>query len=140
VLRETGLLPHVNPGVMTRDDIAMLRKVSVSQGIMLESTAERLCARGGVHFGSPDKAPAVRLATLQAAGELQVRSPRHSDRHRGNARGAHRCAARYSRVARSVRSHPGSDHPELPSKPGTAMAGATEPERGELEWTLAMAR
>ena len=50
----------------------MLRKVSVSQGIMLESTAERLCMRGGVHFGSPDKAPAVRLATLQAAGELQV--------------------------------------------------------------------
>src|SRR5258707_10441767 len=68
VLRETGLLPHLNPGVMTRADIDMLRKVSVSQGIMLESAAERLRRRGGPHFGSPGKDPALRLETIGAAG------------------------------------------------------------------------
>ena len=57
MLEETGLLPHVNPGVMSAEDIAALRAVSVSQGIMLESASERLCERGGPHFGSPDKAP-----------------------------------------------------------------------------------
>jgi FO synthase len=72
VLRETGLLPHANPGVMTREEIAGLREVTASQGIMLESTSERLCRQGGVHYGSPDKHPAVRLETLRLAGELKV--------------------------------------------------------------------
>src|SRR5204863_7635607 len=67
VLRETGLLPHLNPGVMTRADIDRLRLVSVSQGIMLESAAERLRQRGGPHFGSLDKEPAARRATIAAA-------------------------------------------------------------------------
>jgi len=69
---ETGLLPHVNPGVMSRDDIVRLREVSASQGLMLESMAGRLCERGGPHFGSPDKQPALRLETLRLAGELSV--------------------------------------------------------------------
>ncbi|MGH7044564.1 MAG: radical SAM protein [Acetobacteraceae bacterium] len=64
VLQETGLLPHVNPGVMSAAEIALLRPVSVSQGAMLETASERLSRRGGPHFGSPDKAPALRLATL----------------------------------------------------------------------------
>src|SRR5690349_7436576 len=72
VLRETGLLPHANPGVMTRVEIAALREVTPSQGIMLESTSERLTEKGGVHFGSPDKHPAVRLETIRLAGELKV--------------------------------------------------------------------
>src|ERR1700729_1535464 len=72
VLRETGLLPHANPGVMTRQEIAGLREVTASQGIMLESTSERLCRQGGVHYGSPDKHPAVRLETLRLAGEARV--------------------------------------------------------------------
>ena len=72
VLKETGLLPHVNPGVMTREEIAALREVSASQGIMLECTSERLCEPGGVHYGSPDKLPAVRLETMRLAGELAV--------------------------------------------------------------------
>ena len=72
VWRETGLLPHLNPGVMTRADIDRLRRVSVSQGIMLESAAERLRRRGGPHFGSPDKDPALRLETIRAAGEAAV--------------------------------------------------------------------
>ena len=57
VLAETGLLPHANPGVMTRDELAALRTVSASQGIMLETASERLSQRGGPHFGSPDKLP-----------------------------------------------------------------------------------
>ena len=69
VRRETGLLPHVNPGLMTSEDVAALRRVSISQGIMLESVSERLCARGGPHFGSPDKLPSARLETIRIAGE-----------------------------------------------------------------------
>jgi FO synthase len=72
VLEETGLLPHVNPGIMSEADLAMLRKVSVSQGIMLESASDRLCAKGGPHFGSPDKHPAVRLQTIKLAGEQAI--------------------------------------------------------------------
>jgi len=72
VLRETTLLPHVNPGILSPDEIKMLRGVSVSQGIMLESSSDRLCMKGEVHYGSPDKVPALRLETIRAAGELRV--------------------------------------------------------------------
>src|SRR5207248_1498052 len=72
VLDETGLLPHLNPGVLSVDDLRALRRVSASMGLMLETTAERLSGRGGPHFGSPDKAPAVRLETVRAAGEARV--------------------------------------------------------------------
>jgi FO synthase len=72
VLDETGLLPHANPGALTADDVALLRASNVSMGIMLESTSARLLARGQAHWASPDKAPAVRLATLRAAGEQRV--------------------------------------------------------------------
>ena len=72
VLEETGLLPHANPGVLTRDDIRALRAVSASQGLMLESSSARLSERGGPHFGSPDKHPAVRLETIGLAGEAAV--------------------------------------------------------------------
>src|SRR5919197_1712783 len=72
VLDETGLLPHLNPGVMARDDLAALRPVSASMGIMLETASERLSRRGGPHFGSPDKLPARRLETIEAAGRLGI--------------------------------------------------------------------
>ncbi len=72
VVEETGLLPHVNPGVMTGQDLAMLRSVSVSQGVMMEILSSRLCEKGGPHHGCPDKLPAVRLATLEAAGRRRV--------------------------------------------------------------------
>src|SRR5438105_12373854 len=72
VLEETGLLPHVNPGVLGREDLRALRAVSASQGLMLESVSERLSRRGGPHFGSPDKLPERRLATIIAAGEERV--------------------------------------------------------------------
>ena len=72
VVDETGLLPHLNPGVMDESAIRRLRPVSASLGLMLENVSERLCEPGGPHWGSPDKRPAVRLATLRAAGELAV--------------------------------------------------------------------
>jgi FO synthase len=72
IVRETGLLPHVNAGTMSLDDIAMLRPLSASMGLMLESASERLTLPGMAHHGSPDKAPAVRLATLAALGEARV--------------------------------------------------------------------
>ncbi|MGH6683823.1 MAG: 7,8-didemethyl-8-hydroxy-5-deazariboflavin synthase CofG, partial [Pseudolabrys sp.] len=72
VFRETGLLPHINPGLMTGADIAALRNVSVSQGIMLETASERLGEKGQAHHGSPDKAPTARLETMRLAGEQSV--------------------------------------------------------------------
>lgn len=72
VLQETGLLPHLNPGLMDAADYALLRPHAASMGIMLESSADRLCARGGPHFGSPDKEPARRLATIAEAGRAKV--------------------------------------------------------------------
>src|SRR5438067_4048436 len=72
VLDETGLLPHLNPGVMSRGDLAELRRVSASTGIMLEPASDRLSVRGGPHFGSPDKVPAARLETLRLAGDARV--------------------------------------------------------------------
>jgi len=72
VLEETGLLPHLNPGVMSRDELLALRPVAASMGIMLETTAERLAARGGPHWASPDKVPARRLETMRHAGELAI--------------------------------------------------------------------
>jgi FO synthase len=72
VLAETGLLPHVNAGVLSEDETCALRKVSVSQGLMLETIADRLGEPGGPHHGCPDKIPAVRLEAIEAAGRAGV--------------------------------------------------------------------
>jgi FO synthase len=73
VLEETGLLPHLNPGVLTWRDFQRLKPVAPSMGMMLETTATRLFTeRGGPHFGSPDKDPAVRLRVLEDAGRTNV--------------------------------------------------------------------
>lgn len=72
VLKETGLFPHLNPGVMTETEISTLRRHSLSQGIMLESASDRLSLKGGPHHGSPDKHPSVRLQTIASAGKRQV--------------------------------------------------------------------
>ena len=68
ILTETTLLPHVNAGVMTKEEMAMLRDVSVSQGLMLETTAPEVLRPGGAHAGCPDKLPAARLDTIAHAG------------------------------------------------------------------------
>ena len=73
VLEETGLLPHLNPGVLSWEEIQRLKPVSASMGMMLETTATRLWSEpGGPHFGSPDKEPAVRLRVLEDAGRSAV--------------------------------------------------------------------
>ena len=72
VFEETGLLPHLNPGNMTIEEMEKLREFSVSMGIMLESSSERLCQKGGPHYGSPDKQPTTRLVTLKNAGKLRI--------------------------------------------------------------------
>jgi FO synthase len=72
VLEETGLLPHLNPGILTGEDLDRLREVAPSMGIMLETVSDRLAEPGQPHHGSPDKAPAVRLAMLEEAGRRRV--------------------------------------------------------------------
>jgi FO synthase len=72
VFEKTGLLPHLNPGLLDADDLAALRKVAISQGLMLESASARLMEKGAAHYGSPDKNPASRLATIRLAGEQRV--------------------------------------------------------------------
>ena len=141
VLGETGLLPHLNPGVMTREDAARLRRVSASMGLMLETTSDRLSARGGPHFGSPDKVPARRLETLAAAGEERVPFTTglligigESRAERIDALLAIReLAERYGHVQEVIVQN-------FRAKPGTRMAAAAEPPLEELLWTIAVAR
>ena len=73
VLEETGLLPHLNPGVMSWEEMNRLKPVAPSMGMMLETTSRRLFEeKGEAHFGSPDKDPAIRLRVLEDAGRLSV--------------------------------------------------------------------
>jgi FO synthase len=72
VLEETGLLPHANPGLMSERDLAALREVNVSMGIMLETTSSRLLAPGAAHDRAPDKVPGRRLKTIARAGALGI--------------------------------------------------------------------
>jgi FO synthase len=141
VLAETGLLPHVNAGVMTQDEIAALRRVSVSQGIMLESVAQRLCEPGGPHFGSPDKDPQVRFAMIEAAGRQKV--PFTSGILIGIGE------TRRERIAsllalRDVQARHGHLQEiivqNFRAKRGTRMAGAAEPPLDDVLWTAAVAR
>jgi FO synthase len=141
VLRETSLLPHVNAGVMSENEIVALRRVSVSQGIMLENVSPRLYARGGPHFGSPDKDPAVRLAMIETAGRLKVPFTSgiligigETRRERVESllvlKAVH---ARYGHLQEIIVQN-------FRAKPRTRMAGAREPGLEDLLWTAAVAR
>ncbi|TAJ96498.1 7,8-didemethyl-8-hydroxy-5-deazariboflavin synthase subunit CofG [bacterium] len=72
VLEETGLLPHSNPGLMGKEDLARLKQVNISLGLMLESISERLTLPSGPHFDAPDKKPSLRLKTIEEAGKLRI--------------------------------------------------------------------
>jgi FO synthase len=72
VFEETGLLPHANPGVLSREEMELLRPVNASMGMMLETASARLLAPGEAHHRCPDKVPKVRLAALETAGELRI--------------------------------------------------------------------
>ena len=141
VHRETGLLPHLNPGLMSAADLERLRPVSVSMGLMLESASERLSARGGAHFGSPDKHPARRLATLEDAGRLRVPMTTglligigETRRERLESLLALRdLQQRFGHLQEIIIQN-------FRAKPGTRMAHAPEPALEEQLWTLAAAR
>jgi FO synthase len=141
VLEETGLLPHLNPGVMTREEIAALRKVSASMGIMLESSSVRLCEPGGVHYGSPDKLPAVRLEMMRQAGELAVPFTTGILIGIGETR-----AERLESLAAIAALHCAHGHIQevivqnFRAKPKTKRANALEPDLEDLLWSIAAAR
>ena len=141
VLRETGLLPHANPGIMTREEIAGLRAVTASQGIMLESTSERLCEKGGVHYGSPDKHPAVRLETIRLAGELKVPFTTGILIGIGETREERLQALEAIRDLHAAHGHIQEVIVQnFRAKPDTKWADADEPDLQDLLWTIAMAR
>ncbi|MGZ3306976.1 MAG: 5-amino-6-(D-ribitylamino)uracil--L-tyrosine 4-hydroxyphenyl transferase CofH [Xanthobacteraceae bacterium] len=141
VLDETGLLPHVNPGLLDASDLAALRKVSISQGVMLESVASRLAERGGPHHGSPDKHPALRLATIRKAGEQRVPFTTgiligigETRRERVEALLALRdLHDTYGHIQEIIVQN-------FRPKPGTRMAGTPAPTVEEHLWTIAVAR
>jgi FO synthase len=141
VLTETGLLPHLNPGVMTRADLRELRATSASMGLMLETASERLSARGGPHFGSPDKAPARRLATIAAAGEERVPFTTGILIGIGETRAERVEALLVIRDLAAAHGHVQEVIVQnFRAKPGTRMADAAEPQLDELLWTIAVAR
>ncbi len=141
VLEETGLLPHANPGVMTRDELRALREVTASQGIMLETASDRLSRRGGPHFGSPDKLPAARLEALRLAGEERVPFTTGILIGIGETR-RERIDALLA--IRELHEHYGHVQEVIVqnfrAKPGTLMADREEPTLDELLWTVAAAR
>lgn len=141
VLEETGLLPHLNPGVMSESDIERLRPLSVSMGLMLESSSTRLGLRGGPHWGSPDKEPAVRLDTLRAAGERAVPFTTGILIGIGETRqerlesllAIRELHQRYGHIQEIIIQN-------FRPKPGTRMSNAAEPALEEQLWTIAATR
>ena len=141
VYEEVGLLPHLNPGVMTAEEIGALRGVSVSMGIMLETISDRLSEKGGPHFGSPDKAPARRLATIEAAGQQSVPMTTGLLIGIGETRDE-----RIDALLAIRELHEKFGHIQeviiqnFDPKPGTKMENASPADESELIWTIAAAR
>jgi FO synthase len=141
VQRETGLLPHLNAGVMSAQDLQALRMVSISQGLMLESTAQNLCEIGGPHYGSPDKEPGARLEMIAVAGKLKI--PFTSGILIGIGE------TRQQRIEALLALRDLNDEyghiqeviiQNFRRKPNTKMANAPEPSVEDLCWTIAAAR
>jgi 7,8-didemethyl-8-hydroxy-5-deazariboflavin synthase CofH subunit/7,8-didemethyl-8-hydroxy-5-deazariboflavin synthase CofG subunit len=137
VVEETGLLPHANAGALSGDELAALRPVSASQGMMIESLAEGLAA----HRGAPDKEPARRLATLEAAGELSIPFTTGILVGIGDDRAGQLAALRAIADAAVRHGHVQEVIVQnfLP-KPGTAMAKAAPCPPEDLQWAIAVAR
>jgi FO synthase len=141
VLEETGLLPHANAGALLPAELAALRRVSASQGMMLESLSERLHEPGGPHARCQTKLPERRLATLEAAGELAIPFTTGILVGIGETR-----AERLEALAAIAAAHRRHGHVQevivqnFRPKPGTAMAGAAPPSLEDYLWTIAAAR
>ncbi|MFF8371349.1 bifunctional FO biosynthesis protein CofGH [Streptomyces lydicus] len=142
VLEETGLLPHLNPGVMSWTDFQRLKPVAPSLGMMLETTAERLWSEpGGPHHGSPDKEPAVRLRVLEDAGRSNV--PFTSGLLIGIGETYEERAESLFALRRIQRAYHGIQElimQNFRAKPDTAMRGMPDAELEELAATIAVAR
>ena len=125
VLEETGLLPHLNPGILSWAEMARLKPVAPSMGLMLETTADRLFTdRSGPHYGSPDKAPAVRRQMIEEAGRLSI--PFTTGILVGIGETLDRTGGvpvRDPEGGPRLRAHPGSHHPELPRQTGHRHGG-----------------
>ncbi|MEU7959750.1 bifunctional FO biosynthesis protein CofGH [Micromonospora humida] len=142
VLEETGLLPHLNPGVLSWSELQRLKPVAPSMGMMLETTATRLWSEpGGPHFGSPDKEPAVRLRVLDDAGRVGVPFTTgiligigETPAERVDALFAIRRAHReYGHLQEVIVQN-------FRAKPDTAMGGLPDAELHDLAATVAVAR
>jgi len=141
VVEQTGLLPHINAGILSADQMAALKEVSVSQGIMLESGSVRLAAPGGPHHGSPDKDPAIRLANIELAGKLKVPFTTGILVGIGETRqeriesllALRELHDRYGHIQEVI------IQPFRP-KPGTLMADQIGADDDELKWSIAVAR
>jgi FO synthase len=142
VLEETGLLPHLNPGVLSWTDFQRLKPVAPSMGMMLETTATRLWSEpGGPHHGSPDKEPAVRLRVLEDAGRSSV--PFTSGLLIGIGETYEERAESLFALRRTARAHHGIQEliiQNFRAKPGTAMGGMPDAELDDLVATVAVAR
>lgn len=141
VFEETGLLPHLNPGNLEPEELARLKTVSPSMGIMLESASERLCEKGMPHYGSPDKIPAVRLQTLVNAGIAAVPFTTGILIGIGETR-----QERIESLLAIREIHEQYGHVQeiivqnFRAKAETKMVNAPEPDLNELLWTIAAAR
>jgi FO synthase len=142
VLEETGLLPHLNPGVLTWRDFQRLKPVAPSMGMMLETTAARLFTdRGGAHYGSPDKDPAVRLRVLEDAGRCSVPFTTGILIGIGETR-AERADSLFA-IRRVAREYGGIQEvivQNFRAKPDTRMRGVPDAELADLAATIAVAR
>ncbi|NEB79344.1 bifunctional FO biosynthesis protein CofGH [Streptomyces sp. SID14478] len=142
ILEETGLLPHLNPGVLSWTDFQRLKPVAPSMGMMLETTAERLWSEPGMpHYGSPDKEPAVRLRVLEDAGRSSV--PFTSGLLIGIGETYEERADSLFALRRVARSYHGIQEliiQNFRAKPDTAMRGMPDAELDELVATVAVAR
>lgn len=141
VLEETTLMPHLNPGTMTAQELALLRPLSLSMGIMLESASERLTQKGMPHYGSPDKVPAVRLKTLELAGIARIPFTTGILIGIGETRleriesllAIREIQDKYGHIQEVIIQN-------FRAKENTKMASAPEPDLNELLWTIAVAR
>ncbi len=142
VLEETGLLPHLNPGVLTWRDFQRLKPVAPSMGMMLETTAARLFTeRGGPHYGSPDKDPAVRLRVLEDAGRCSV--PFTTGILIGIGETRPELAESLFAIRRIAREYGGIQEvivQNFRAKPDTKMRGVPDAELADLAATIAVAR
>jgi FO synthase len=141
VLEETGLLPHANPGVLGEEEVRALRRVAVSQGIMLEQASDRLLGPNLAHWASPDKVPAKRLKTIDAAGTLKV--PFTTGLLIGIGETVEERVDTLLAI-RDAHEHHGHVHEcivqNFRAKPGTRMALSPEPSEDEMLATIALAR